>query len=300
MLSYEFDASMGDGYVSIGSVAGVGEIDSFLELTGPVHAEPVGEDYALVIARGTHAGTTVESIERADTRPAHSSLIIRRIRSLGFRDIWAVCSVNPDARGIAFAIPSEKEKPLTSPVAQEGWTRIGVHIAASYRLRQRLANEGSRDVAGVFTPDGNTRHLEDTAVSEREALSRFVRALDKARARDARGEEEELLSLWHGLINGRWSVFDQIDSDGKHYVLIYENDPEAAGPRRLTPREIQVATYAAQGHTDKIISYELGISRTTVATHLRSALSKLGLRRRSELIWVYGQLRVRDNSTNLL
>lgn len=64
-----------------------------------------------------------------------------------------------------------------------------------------------------------------------------------------------------------------------------------AGRSLELPRhETQVSTYAAQGHTNKAIAYELGIARTTVATHLRTALSKLGLRRRTDIVWLYGQV----------
>lgn len=290
MLSYEFDASGSDGYVRIGTVAGAGDIDDFLTLSGPVHDEPMGKDYALAIARGTHVGTTIETVEKAGQREPDSSPMVRRIRKAGIRDIWAVFSVNPDARGIAFAIPTDREKPLCSRQISEQWTQIGVHIAASFRLRRKLTASPADEAAGVLTPEGRPEHLVDGAVGDREALCRFAKALDKARARDARGEDQELLSLWRGLLKGRWSVFDRVDTDGKRYMFVYENDPEAVGPRELTARETQVATYAAQGHPNKTISYELGIARSTVAVHLRGALSKLGLQRRSDLIWVYGQL----------
>ena len=128
-------------------------------------------------------------------------------------------------------------------------------------------------------------------IESRQQLARqCIKALDRARARLHRGNDEGLLSLWRGLVQGRWSVFDQVDTDGKHFIVVHENDPDAAGPKRLTRRETQVATYAAQGHTNKTIAYELGIARTTVATHLTTALSKLGLRRRTDLVWLYGHL----------
>jgi DNA-binding NarL/FixJ family response regulator len=46
--------------------------------------------------------------------------------------------------------------------------------------------------------------------------------------------------------------------------------------------------FAALGHTNKLIAYELGLAVPTVAGHLRRAMDKLGLDSRSELIRVAG------------
>jgi len=290
LLAYEFDASAGDGHVRIGTVVMVGDIEPFARLTEPVHKQPVADEYALAVKMGTHSATTREMLTSAGFRTPESSPIIRGIATIGYQDIWAVCSVNPDATGIAFAIPFRAVGSTISPALRRQWTRVGVHIAASYRLRERLAAGTGGSPAGVFSPDGRPQHIEPAAIDDREALSRFVRAVDKARARELRGRDEDLLSLWRGLVNGRWSVFDHVDTDGKHYFVVHENDPEAQGPKHLTRREIQVATYAAQGHINKVIAYELGIRVATVATHLRSALKKLGLQRRTDLVWLYGRL----------
>jgi DNA-binding CsgD family transcriptional regulator len=298
LLAYEFDASWEDGYVRIGEIAAVGEIGRFESLTEPVHKKPVGGEYALAIARGTHVLTTRRLIRQAGSVDPESSLLLRGIASAGYRDIWAVCCVNPDATGIAFAIPCRKvPEPLPAALRRQ-WTQVGVHIAASYRLRMRLASGEQEAPSGIFDAAGRPAHLEAGAVKDREALTQFVKSIDKARAREARGADEDLLELWRGLVAGRWSVFDHIDTDGKHYLVAYENDPEARGPKRLTQREIRIATYAAQGHTNKLIAYEVGIGVSTVATHLRSALHKLGLSRRTELVWLYGQLRGEGAESN--
>ena len=44
--------------------------------------------------------------------------------------------------------------------------------------------------------------------------------------------------------------------------------------------------YAAHGHANKLIAYELGLSEGTISTHLKSALRKLRLGGRAELIRV--------------
>ena len=42
--------------------------------------------------------------------------------------------------------------------------------------------------------------------------------------------------------------------------------------------------YLAQGHANKLIGYELGLSPSTVAMHLSNASAKLGAKSRVELV----------------
>lgn len=51
----------------------------------------------------------------------------------------------------------------------------------------------------------------------------------------------------------------------------------------LTPREREVAWLAARGHTNREIARALVISEETVKTHVHNALSKFGLRKKSDL-----------------
>jgi non-specific serine/threonine protein kinase len=60
----------------------------------------------------------------------------------------------------------------------------------------------------------------------------------------------------------------------------------------LTPRESQVASYVADGETNKAIARRLFVSIRTVETHVQNALVKLGLRSRTELaVWYREQSR---------
>jgi DNA-binding CsgD family transcriptional regulator len=297
MLSYEFDASFPRDTVNLGSMAGVGDIQAFAAWSEPIHSRAVGDAYRAVVARGSHAGTYRETVvaeapEESSCRPFEDALA-----ATGFEDIWAVCGVNPDATGIAFAIPFSGSHGISRQLQHE-WGKVSIHVAAAHRLRKRIrCGTGCLDLAdeahGVFGPDGRELHLTENAISDHEALRRFITAIDRERARELRCDGTEVLSVWTGLLKGRWSVLDQIDSDGRHFVLVFENEPEAAAPRALSRREAQVATYAAQGHANKTIGYELGIGISTVATHLRNALAKLGLKRRTDLVWLFGRLAAR-------
>jgi DNA-binding CsgD family transcriptional regulator len=89
-------------------------------------------------------------------------------------------------------------------------------------------------------------------------------------------------------------LVDRFESDGKRFVLAIRNPPQLTDPRALTERERQVAHLVAQGTSNKMIAYSLGISESTVATQLARALRKLGLRRREELALELSPMRVTD------
>lgn len=54
-------------------------------------------------------------------------------------------------------------------------------------------------------------------------------------------------------------------------------DPEPEKPATLSPREVEVLRLAADGRTNAAIGRALGISATTVKTHLMRAYEKLGV-----------------------
>jgi DNA-binding NarL/FixJ family response regulator len=83
---------------------------------------------------------------------------------------------------------------------------------------------------------------------------------------------------------------DHGEADGRRFVLARRNEIGARDPKALAPRERDVLALAALGHSNKHIGYTLGIAPNTVATHLSSAMAKLGLRSRREVIAVLGPL----------
>jgi DNA-binding CsgD family transcriptional regulator len=97
-------------------------------------------------------------------------------------------------------------------------------------------------------------------------------------------DPDEALRIWKALVEGRWSMVDWFDSDGRRFVLAHPNPPHLRDPRGLTERERQVATYAVLGETNKLISYRLGISQPKVSMALKSAMHKLGVQTRPQLV----------------
>ena len=53
---------------------------------------------------------------------------------------------------------------------------------------------------------------------------------------------------------------------------------------QLTPREIEILNYVAQGYANKLIALELGISESTIKTHITAILSKLDAKDRTEAV----------------
>jgi DNA-binding NarL/FixJ family response regulator len=299
VLGYELDLAPPEGSLALGLVEAAGSIPNFVNNTEPLHEALSGRLYRDLLQFGTHCSTIRTQLAALGQSLSDHPLIADMLHASEAEDSWAVHTVNPNGRTLTFATPlAESYTPKRRE--RELWRKVGVHIAAGYRLRERLgagdatraeASSNAGDAAdAVLRPDGNPAHLTMAAEPRREALKRAARAIDHARAADLREATDETLEVWRGLLRGTWSLIDWVDTDGARYFLAIRNDPDAAAPRRLTRREAQVATYAAQGHTYKVIGYELGIAISTVATHLRSALNKLGLASRAELAWVHGHL----------
>lgn len=98
-------------------------------------------------------------------------------------------------------------------------------------------------------------------------------------------------ALWHGLWDGDWVVVGRRPGDGSHGLLLRRRDPNLGDPRALTERERAVLAIVAEGRSNKEAAWILSIATATVATHLGSALRKLGLQSRGELIALFATSR---------
>jgi DNA-binding CsgD family transcriptional regulator len=99
-----------------------------------------------------------------------------------------------------------------------------------------------------------------------------------------REDPEKALEIWKALVDGSWSMVDWFDSDCRRFVLSHPNPPDLKDPRGLSERERQVTTYVCLGETNKLISYRLGIAQSKVSTTLKSAMHKLGVQTRPQLV----------------
>jgi DNA-binding CsgD family transcriptional regulator len=176
------------------------------------------------------------------------------------------------------------------------WTRVSSHLVAACRLRERLLNAPAAiaaDGEAVLTPGGSVEHaVADAAEKSARAILRdAVLDRERALANANRSSAREALDLWKGLVEGRWSLVDRFDSDGRRYVVAHANDLHSPGPRTLTAQERDIVAVAAAGLPIKVIAYELGLSVPRVSNILRAAMMKLGIASRAELVRIFAAAR---------
>lgn len=212
---------------------------------------------------------------------------------LGMRDWLAIKAIDPAGFGCVVSAPLPA---LTkaSPSLQRRWGRIAAHLAAGLRLRRSLRRTRSRDDAlgsadAVFGADFRLQHAQGAAETReaREMLRTAAMAIDRARGRLRRRDPDEAVSLWRGLVDGRWSVLDHFDRDGRRYLVARENAPSMPPHAALTERERAIVGLAALGRSNKLIAYELGVADSAVSMALSRSAKKLGVRSRAELIATY-------------
>jgi DNA-binding CsgD family transcriptional regulator len=91
--------------------------------------------------------------------------------------------------------------------------------------------------------------------------------------------------FWRNLIAGRWRVVRTTERGGRRFLVaqISHHRPRLG----LSVREGQIADLLAQEQSQKVIAHHLGLSPSSVSTLTRSALRKLGLRSRVELLRLF-------------
>jgi DNA-binding CsgD family transcriptional regulator len=88
--------------------------------------------------------------------------------------------------------------------------------------------------------------------------------------------------VYQGVLSGRWVITDHFEDEARRFLIA---EPCQIGDgRALTERERQVLELALQGHSNKFIGLDLGLTPSTVATHLRRTMTKLGVDSRETLI----------------
>jgi DNA-binding CsgD family transcriptional regulator len=208
------------------------------------------------------------------------------LRPFGVVDIQYVRALNPDLTGLMLSAPAPDRRRL-HPRQAASLSRVAAHLAAALRLRR---HRGGRGADAVLDPGGRLLHAEGDARDGRcrQTLTAAAQAVARSRGPLRRRHPTEAISLWRALVAGRWSLVDSVDRDGKRFLLARANVPDAPEPMALAPAERRVAALFALGHSQKLISYELGLAPATVSALAAAALGKLGLRSRSELVRLFG------------
>lgn len=211
----------------------------------------------------------------------------------GAVDQLSLRSRHLDELGCTSVVCGLRELPTLRKAETELLLMLGAHITAGLRLRRQLGEGqpfGRAPEDGAIL-DGEARlvHAEGEACEKgaRAELRHAARDIDWARSARS-GRDRDAVAIWRGLVQGRWSLVEHFDSDGKRFIVAHKNPENVVDPRALGEQERRVVGLAAHGHSNKLIAYHLGVASSTVATHLRSALRKLGLGSRDELVRVLG------------
>ncbi len=207
-------------------------------------------------------------------------------KSLPYEESLNLVCMDASLRGCALVIPHVEEKANSLTELQISFLeRLAAHIAAAHRLRrtQQKPIEIKLDHAvALFEENGNLAHTQSSSPHSINALQDAAHQFARARNNSSSGEEK--LHLWQALIDGRWSIQSQTDTDGHRYIVARPNLVKAPPRASLSKSEERVATCASLGHSNKMIAYELGVSLSTVSSQLTAARRKLGAKTRTELI----------------
>jgi DNA-binding CsgD family transcriptional regulator len=210
-----------------------------------------------------------------------------RMTRRGIHDALLINGLDASGVGLATYLFSH-DKIVLSQEMRVACERLAVHIASAYRLLRRL-DELERpsidSAAAVFSTRGKLEDMrEPLARSHVDDLKRALSERDWARGRGRKEQPRKALARWTALVQGRWTLVDHFERDGKRYVIAQENAPQVNAPVKLSEREQQVASLAALGRSNKVIAYELGIAHSTVRVLLGRACARLGAQTRNELI----------------
>ncbi|MEY4547896.1 MAG: hypothetical protein RL685_4091 [Pseudomonadota bacterium] len=203
-----------------------------------------------------------------------------QLARLQARDMMGIVGFDPAGFGVVLSplLPASGSLP---PAVRRAWLRVVTHLSAGLRLRAspQPSQEAVLDLAGkVHEATGNA--LDKGA---RAALRQAARAID--RSRSCRVDSvDEALDLRNPLVAGQWSLVDQFDADGRHFLVACRNALDDATPAALSQREDQATALAAQGYSNKRIASVLGLSTGSVSTLLYRASRKWGAGSRTRLI----------------
>jgi DNA-binding CsgD family transcriptional regulator len=202
---------------------------------------------------------------------------------------WAIAGGDRDVESALVAFHCEADQ-AHSPRDRQVLDCFAAHLGSALRLRSMLGARPTGDsaaVEAVFGSDGKLLDARGLAagVEERATLVDAVRRSERAKLRAA--TEEERLDVWTALLEGRWSIVENEERDGKRTLLACRNDPRVTSFRTLSDRERAVVSYAVLGHSLKYIAYELGLAISTVSGNLGTAMRKLGVASRAELVRLF-------------
>lgn len=263
---------------------------------GRVEAVSAEEPWRTAMAKVMMAASTEDlapyfsgtSVRRAPT--SHPALGGAREAGIGTIVVALGFADRERVGGLSFVFPGP-----TCRVARgtrSALDRISAHFGAALRLR----GQPPRPEEARLSPDGAVLDArgDATAPAARERLRAAAVAIARAR-RDDHHEPGAGLALWTAMVEGRWTLVERFDGDGKRFWIARRNDSLGQPSPALGPRERMVLERAALGGSLRYVAYELGLPPSTVSDLLARGLRRLGLRSRAELVELYASLASRTD-----
>jgi len=207
-------------------------------------------------------------------------------------DQLTLVSTHVDGLGATAFLGVIEEPRRLRPAERTMYQQVHAHIQAGLRLRRTLGPRTAVEApagGAVLDSRGAVVHAEGNAKQRVDSLREGAARMGSARSQQM-GRGPEALAAWQGLVDGTWSLVERFDTDGRRFVLAHANPHRVRDPRGLTNMETRVAALAIRGYADKLIAYHLGIASGTVSGHLASAMRKLGVQRRTDLVRLLGPL----------
>ena len=88
--------------------------------------------------------------------------------------------------------------------------------------------------------------------------------------------------LWASLLEGRYTIVDRLNTQGRGFLVAQVNRSSNLQP--LSAGEREVVALAVGGVTIKEVAFTLRLASSTVRQRLQSALAKMGVTSRSDLV----------------
>ncbi len=230
-------------------------------------------------------------------RQSHNEVLNALLESarlaVGHSTVIGAVATDPSGRACALTLLPRDATPLSRPT-RSALACIAAHLASAYRLRGGTENDDD----AVLDPDGRLLHATDDTLGRDGATSlrSAAIAIDRARRQDGT-DPERALAYWKAMVDGKWTLVERFQSDGRRILVARPNAPATRVNRALTENERKVVAFATLCHPSKLIAYELGFAEAAVSRLLQRALKKLGIRTLAELIEVHGAIVGNGNAT---
>jgi DNA-binding NarL/FixJ family response regulator len=91
-------------------------------------------------------------------------------------------------------------------------------------------------------------------------VARVAALIETNRDPALRSQPKEAVAIGRALADGRWSLVDHFDHEGRRYLIARPSEPDARAWAKLTERERVAVAFASMGHANELIAYELGLA----------------------------------------